>query len=163
MSKNHQLPKSLEAVLLHPHSAEALANAIRSFKKKYSPTHFTLLVISHRKDKIDYAALQSIVDLEFPKVTNKIVTIPVKGIMQKTWSTLKRNMEFAPTPQPNDANRKTKARSIASHNKHLLDYLAHRQERLLLEMYCLHAGAVGFALKRLQSATEKSQVEIIEL
>lgn len=154
--------KSTQAVLLYPRSPESLASTLRTLKKQHSLAHVTLLVVAQRQDNIDYSALQSILDLEFPLEKNEIVTIPLKGIMQKTWSTLKRHIAFEPTPSPNDEHRKNKMRIMAGHNRHLIEHTATSLERLLLETYCLHTGKVGFVAKVSQSSAAP-QLEIIEL
>ena len=152
-----------DGVLLYPRSIEALASAVRTLKKKHSISHLTLLVIEHRQDKIDYAALQSILDLEFLQAKYEIVTIPLKGIMQKSWSTLKRHIAFEPMPIANDENRKNKMRVITLHQRSLIQHLATKLERSLLEIYCLHIGKVGFVTKVSKSAAAKTELEIIEL
>lgn len=152
-----------QGVLLYPRSIETFASALRTLKKKYSVSHLTLLVVEQRQDSIDYSALQSILNLEFPQETNEIVTIPLKGIMQKSWGTLKRHITFEPMPPANDENRKNKMKRITTHQKSLIQHLATKLERLLLEIYCLHTKKVGFVAKVNQSVSAASELEIIEL
>lgn len=161
--QQNQNENPVEGVLLYPRSIEMLASAVRTLKKKHSLTHLTLLVIEHRQDKIDYAALQSVLDLEFLQAKNEIVTIPLKGMMQKSWSTLKRSIAFEPMPSTNDENRKNKMRLITMHQRNLIQHLATKLEKTLLETYCLHTGKTGFMAKVSQSASAKIQLEIIEL
>ncbi len=158
-----QIENATQGVLLYPRSIETLASALRTLKKKHSLSHLTLLVVAQRQDSIDYSALQSILDLEFPQEKNEIVTIPLKGIMQKSWSTLKRHIAFEPMPVTNDENRKNKMRVITLHQSSLIQHLATKLERSLLEIYCLHMGKVGFVAKVSQSAAAKTELEIIEL
>jgi hypothetical protein len=162
MKPNHPEP-STQAVLLYPRSIEILANTLRSLKQKHSLSGITLLVVAHRADTIDYTALQSIVDGEFPGADNKIVTIPLKGMMQKSWSTLKKSLELEPAPLTHEADRKSKLKAITYHNREMIDHMASKLERMLLEMYCFHSGKVGFATKVSQSASAKKEPEIIEL
>lgn len=157
------IENATQGVLLYPRSIETLASALRKLKKKHSLSHLTLLVVAHRQDSIDYTALQSILDLEFPQETNEIVTIPLKGIMQKSWSTLKRHIAFEPMPPANDENRKNKMRVITTHQRNLIQHLATKLEKTLLETYCLHTGKAGFVTKVSQSAAANTELEIIEL
>lgn len=154
--------KSVQAVLLYPRSPESLVSALRTLKKQHSLARVTLLVIAQRQDKIDYCALQSILNVEFPLEKNEIITIPLKGIIQKTWSTLKKHIAFEPAPSSNDEYRKNKMRVMARHNRHLIEHTVTKLERLLLETYCLHTGKVGFVAKVSQSSTAP-RLEIIEL
>ncbi len=153
----------LQAALLYPRSIENLASAIRTLKKKHALSQLTLLVVAHRQDTIDYNALQSILDLEFPQAKSEIITIPLKGIMQKTWSTLKRHIAFEPMPLPNDEQRKNNLRAIATHRKHMIQHLATKLEILLLESYCLQSGKTGFVVRKDQPRPLASQPEMIEL
>ena len=161
--KMNQRELSQQGVLLYPRSIEILANTLRTLKQKYSLSSITLLVVEHRRDTIDYSALQSIVDLEFPEKKNEIVTIPLKGIMQKSWNTLKRSLAFEPAPQSHESDRKIKLRAITQHNREMIDHLALKLERMLLEMYCFRSRKVGFVTKASQSASTKKEAEIIEL